>query len=169
MSEPKKPEPRDPRMCSLPHCPRLANGRDLMLGWDTRGKPFTMGFCSQAHLKIGRDLIGNPPLDGVGWIMESNPEDNFEDRVLMGRGSAWALRGPLQQAPAPPPARSGPARILLRRPRQLGSGTLRQLRSELGYPPQRYHQALAGGEVRMPSALVQGLSCGRYARRRSAA
>jgi hypothetical protein len=166
----QRPGPRDPRLCSLPHCPNLANGHDWMLGWKSAGDPFLMGFCSQVHLAIGRDLMGYPPLPGIGWIVESDPMDNFEDRVRMGlRGDALWAPALLQHAPpVPPPARSGPAGILQRQRQRLGSGTLFALR-ELGYPSQRYHQALAGGEVRMPSALVQGLSGGRYARRRNVA
>ena len=74
----------DPRRCQIPHCNLLANGHDWMLGWDTRGEVFRMGFCSQAHLKIARDLLGDLSPDKVGWVIESNPEDNWEDRVRMG-------------------------------------------------------------------------------------
>jgi hypothetical protein len=80
---PAKPTPKDPKLCQLSHCPRLANGHDWMLGWDTRGEVWRAGFCSQAHLKIARDLLGDLSSDKVGWVMESDPEDNFEDRMLM--------------------------------------------------------------------------------------
>jgi len=87
---PEPPEPHDPRLCSLPHCPIPANGHDWLLGWNRRGRdPLRMGFCSQAHLAIARDWLGSLPLDEIGWIVESNPEDNAEGygavrRLLIG-------------------------------------------------------------------------------------
>jgi hypothetical protein len=70
---------KDPKDCALPHCPWRANGHDwIVYPRADGGGNAREGYCSQAHARLASDMLGGLPHE---LILESDPADNFEDRV----------------------------------------------------------------------------------------
>lgn len=75
---------KDPKLCQLPHCPLQANGHDWILMQREDGTWAREGYCSQYHAHLASEFY-----DTYGFqhklVLESDPRDNYEDRVRMRR------------------------------------------------------------------------------------